>query len=94
MSTETLRNKEECTIDVDEIDVQARKLIYAAGGTIETIIDRDRRLPFHADRFRVVVPIGTTQSGADTIMAILFLEFPNGERIRLIPEEFTVALKY
>lgn len=94
MSTETLINQEECTFDVDEIDAQARKLIYAVGGTIETITDRDQRLPFHSGRFRVVVPIGTTISGADTIMAIQFLEFPTGESIRLIPEEFTVALKY
>jgi len=94
MSTETLISLEDCTIDVGEIDAQARKLIYTAGGTIETITDRDRHPPFHADRIRVVVPAGTTMSGADTIMAIQFLEFPTGECIRLIPDEYTVALKY
>jgi hypothetical protein len=93
MSTETLLNQEECTFDVDEIDGQARNLIYAAAGTIETITDSTRQPPFNAHRFRVIVPTRTTISGADTIMAIQFLEFPNGERIRLIPDEFTVALK-
>lgn len=94
MSKEILSTLEDRTIDVDEIDALARKLIYTAGGTITAITDRNRCPPFHADRFRVVVPAETTMSGADTIMAIQFLEFPTGECIRLIPDEYTVALKY
>jgi len=93
MSKEILTSQQDCVIEVDEIDARARQLIYAAHGTIEGITDPNRRPPFRADRFRVIVPAGTTMSGAETIMAIQFLEFPTGERIRLIPKEYTVALK-